>query len=334
MEPKPTQRLAWIDVAKGVGILLVVMGHIADFALSPADRNFVWVVVFVFHMPLFFILSGYLFKLRPMREVLLSRAKSLLLPYAVYLVLIFGFLQLRDLALGTQNLRGMLFAGAKAAYGGRLLVAHFGVFWFVPCLFLTQVAYNLLVGRMRSGRQLGIAVALSGVLGLLLGQALPGMKAPLAVNLVPVVLVFYAFGHFLRETALSTRQLGFLAAVIVIVSGGLYYAGVPFELSMKSAVFAPPLLILPLAAALAWIAIKFCQWLSSLPLAASVLGELGRASLVIMFVHQFIHFELRGLGVDNQAVLFMACLIAPYAVYQAAARHPLSRKLLLGQAKA
>jgi fucose 4-O-acetylase-like acetyltransferase len=46
-------RLAWIDVAKGITILLVVVGHTAPFGSTM--RNY----VFSFHMPLFFILSGY-----------------------------------------------------------------------------------------------------------------------------------------------------------------------------------------------------------------------------------------------------------------------------------
>ena len=46
-------RIDFIDIQKGIGILLVVFGH-----LISAD-SYIYRIVFSFHMPLFFLLSGY-----------------------------------------------------------------------------------------------------------------------------------------------------------------------------------------------------------------------------------------------------------------------------------
>lgn len=57
---------AWPDIAKGIGILLVVYGHVArgiEKAGLPIDPVFfktVDVLIYAFHMPLFFFVSGYL----------------------------------------------------------------------------------------------------------------------------------------------------------------------------------------------------------------------------------------------------------------------------------
>lgn len=48
------KRIDWIDVAKGIGIILMVMGH-----TSMPDAINRW--IYSFHMPLFFLLSGLLF---------------------------------------------------------------------------------------------------------------------------------------------------------------------------------------------------------------------------------------------------------------------------------
>ena len=50
-----TKRLDWIDIAKGIGIILVVLGH----TLVPQVREtgfagFLWIFIYNFHMPLFF----------------------------------------------------------------------------------------------------------------------------------------------------------------------------------------------------------------------------------------------------------------------------------------
>lgn len=55
------QRFPWLDSARDIAILLVVLGHIGQGA--PPLRQ--W--VYAFHIPLFFILTGILFRLMPDR---------------------------------------------------------------------------------------------------------------------------------------------------------------------------------------------------------------------------------------------------------------------------
>jgi fucose 4-O-acetylase-like acetyltransferase len=57
----PAARHRWVDVARGIGIILVVWGHIGranlDFGATPwAEEQDRW--IYAFHMPLFFVLSG------------------------------------------------------------------------------------------------------------------------------------------------------------------------------------------------------------------------------------------------------------------------------------
>src|SRR5258706_10382589 len=57
-------RADWVDVAKGIGIVLVVFGHAVDGLLKArlADAGSGWAAayfaVYTFHMPLFFLLAG------------------------------------------------------------------------------------------------------------------------------------------------------------------------------------------------------------------------------------------------------------------------------------
>lgn len=51
------KRIEWIDVAKAICILLMIAGH--TYPVGSKVRN----IIFSFHMPLFFILSGYNFSL-------------------------------------------------------------------------------------------------------------------------------------------------------------------------------------------------------------------------------------------------------------------------------
>lgn len=80
-----------LDVAKGIGIILVVMGH----AMSPVmagDRvmEAAYRVLYVFHMPLFFMLSGLVASkligggTLSRRERIKRRATRLMIPYSVW----------------------------------------------------------------------------------------------------------------------------------------------------------------------------------------------------------------------------------------------------------
>ena len=62
------ERIAFIDVLKGVAIICVVLGHIVDgyykSNLYSNQNHIFWmifVIIYAFHMGLFFILSGYLY---------------------------------------------------------------------------------------------------------------------------------------------------------------------------------------------------------------------------------------------------------------------------------
>ena len=55
---KGTDRIEWIDIAKGFGILLVILGHTIAYDCS----HIVYNSIYSFHMPLFFFLSGVMSK--------------------------------------------------------------------------------------------------------------------------------------------------------------------------------------------------------------------------------------------------------------------------------
>lgn len=84
----PSPRTKWIDVAKGIGIILVCFGHIRN-----GDGQSVWLpaldglvaAIYLFHMPFFSLLGGFTFSAeRPFKEFVIRKAKTLLIPYYVF----------------------------------------------------------------------------------------------------------------------------------------------------------------------------------------------------------------------------------------------------------
>ena len=73
-------RIVWIDAAKGIAISLVVFGHVLGGAMArgwldqDAFAKFVYDFIYLFHVPLFFLLSGALaidtIRVAPRRAIL------------------------------------------------------------------------------------------------------------------------------------------------------------------------------------------------------------------------------------------------------------------------
>lgn len=86
-----------IDVLKGYAIILVVYGHSIQFLMSKNQdffENPVFKIIYSFHMPLFMLISGYLFYFSisnriNFREVFFRKIKQLLIPILSWCILVF-----------------------------------------------------------------------------------------------------------------------------------------------------------------------------------------------------------------------------------------------------
>ncbi len=89
------KRIRWIDQAKGLGIVLVVLGHACVPSLV-AISSFVeklYLFIYLFHMPVFMYLSGYAFfhfsRKNSFKIFAKRKVKTLLKPYFLYIVVIY-----------------------------------------------------------------------------------------------------------------------------------------------------------------------------------------------------------------------------------------------------
>lgn len=123
-----SERSQSIDIAKGILIILVVAGH--------AQADGVHDIIFLFHMPLFFIISGFLMKREKLTEIdyLIRKIKQLMIPYAVYLAL--DMLIVRR----TVSVRDWIYA----IWGGRAVT---GVYWYMTCYLFALFLLSILVKR-------------------------------------------------------------------------------------------------------------------------------------------------------------------------------------------
>src|SRR5690554_4443884 len=134
------ERNAWVDYAKAIGIILVVYGHVARGVFNaglPMDEElFVLVdsIIYSFHMPLFFFLSGLFFYDSLMKRgtggLIVNKVDTIVYPFIVW-SLLQGFFEvaLSNYTNGQVTVTEVL----------SLLWEPRAQFWFLYALFMVFV---------------------------------------------------------------------------------------------------------------------------------------------------------------------------------------------------
>ena len=276
-----------LDAAKGWGMLLVVLGH----ATPPAWAE---TLIYGFHMPLFFVVSGLLWKGR-VRPVGVLR--SLMVPFwwgsaVTWLVWVAKVMFLKP---DGVPLWGPLLA---TVYGGDLFgyLVHNGALWFLPALFALFMTIWLLM-RVTSSRT-GVAAGLVvfGGAMLLAAPEMPALRTlPLSLGQGLVGGLFFLAGWLGAVTPLDRATwparrpmhvAAFVAGLAVLVVAERFNGRV----DLFSMQFGEPALylfngLLGAALLLALCRLPLLQW--------SAIRAIGARSLRVLVFHQPLLWILR-----------------------------------------
>lgn len=176
-----SERIQWIDMAKGIGILLMVLGHTG---ISAIFHN--W--IYSFHMPLFIIISGVFFNTKKSHnEILKSRVKTLLLPYFFFMILLYvSTFVIHSEYWQTPDFLNYFMNGSGTAI------------WFLPVLFFCNVLY----GYLCKYKELKILIAgISLAVGYLLYMY--NVHLPYKIECTFYFLFFLILGSYFRRQILN-----------------------------------------------------------------------------------------------------------------------------------
>lgn len=197
VDPLRLRRIFWLDFAKGIGIILVCLGHTIGglrgdkTGLDLELFNYLVVLIYSFHMPLFFFLSGVVGDLRPpasFSDLIRPMFVSIIVPYVIWSCL---FVVL-------QNFSGA--ANRPANYSDLLFIlwrpiAHF---WFFYALFAAKLfffAASAVFGR----KGMSAAAVVCGTLYVLT----PAVYDP---NAILMGCTYYGIGLFASSVLVHSRD--------------------------------------------------------------------------------------------------------------------------------
>lgn len=264
------QRIPYIDLAKGICILLVVLDHIADngyFAGGDYPLNEIFEQL---RMPLYFILSGLFFKdyAGGLREFLLRKTNKILIPYLFFLGLYIGLNKVLRMTLGIST--GELWAPL----------------WFLLCLYwmngLFAATYHAIkrccAGALTADILLALCMLVFGTAGYLAGT-LP-FRLGTALTCVPFLWAGYVLNRRLHllERRPHWAVSVLLGIVLLALLQPLYQGENYFYLNS----YAAPLPLVWLAGLLGTLGVL---QLSSVIRHLPVISYIGRYSIIVLCTH-------------------------------------------------
>lgn len=169
-------------MAKGYGIFLVILGHLY---LNDEDIKR---LIYSFHMPLFFFLNGYLFKLDEAKVFFRKKIQTIIIPYFFLGIIIILF-----------NMLYSLYGGSFSKYEVirqlkcLLIQERFLVLWFLTCLFFDNLIFYILV-RLKI-ELATIFITIFGILYHLLGFRI----LPWNIDVSLTTLIFFYGGYIFKK---------------------------------------------------------------------------------------------------------------------------------------
>lgn len=256
---------------------MVVIGHYPNISLEVKR------VIYWFHMPLFFIISGYLYKSNNDKKWTKNTIIKYIVPFVAYFLLI----TILEQNFSIKNI--LLFI-----YGGRI---YNGVYWYIPCLLITILLFKFLDNNFSKKK---ITLIVSGMYVLAHIESilyLPNndnyatwsiiYKFPLNIDVCLITVFYFAIGYYNKEIInnimIKFRPIIFIISstfCCIIIYLSLNY-NFNYNLDLKNGQYKHIILdlIIPLIFGIVLINI------SKLLKESKMISLLGRNSLVIMYLH-------------------------------------------------
>ena len=162
-------RYAWLDIARGICILLMVICHASGSSYNWLNRFNG--VTGTFFLVFFFIAAGFCFnEKKTLTEYIKSQSKKCLIPYLAISVIYLCVCSYRHTIPGETISAMILNAGASLIWGlsntfkiGPFQTIGMGPVWFLLAFFMSTVLYKLIGNRKYSGIVIIILAILASV---------------------------------------------------------------------------------------------------------------------------------------------------------------------------
>lgn len=191
------KRITWLDAARGYGILLVIYAHVDSYSFWRG-------IIYTFHMPLFFFLSGYVFSRKEsFRQFLTGKVKRLIVPYfCLGIPMIFFDVYWQN----RKRVVKLPVDWLKGEFLSLLEQKRLWTLWYTACLFFLTLLFYVLVRWIRNEKILAVVVVLLMLSGLAYYR-MGGQALYWNVDACLTALPFFYVGYLCRQKKILEKYV-------------------------------------------------------------------------------------------------------------------------------
>lgn len=317
------ERIKWVDCAKGIAILLVLIGHTV---YKPLVRG----SIFAFHMPVFFILSAYTISISASGNEYVNRLKknfkSLIIPaictflifrMGMYFVYDFDGFNIEKILHNIFNCVVALFWSCGYYYDiGNWHIEPLGALWFMVVLFISKEIFEMII-RKTGIKVSGIICAILTIAGYLLGHFV--IWLPFSIDIAFFVMSFLWFGYILKYLDVNKRMYSrfIISAAVFLMMLVISYriSNTYLELAVRKYPLFPICYLIAIIGSMCLIygcnIIDHWKSVSAINILYDKICLIGRNSLYLYLIHVMdpIWFQYVSYHITNEWVLMVIRLV-------------------------
>ena len=192
-------RVEFIDVAKGIAIILMIIGHVV---LNGIERN----IIFSFHMPLFIIVSGFLFHEKPIKQEIKNLFFKLFLPTTILIISVFFLKNVSEFGFWDtlSNCLKVITVCWSHKWKIDYSFDNTGVLWFIYALIIVRLLF-LLNKKIAKDNDIFLlfVVLIESFVGYLVG--INGYWLPWSIDVALACMIFYYIGYIFNKYSLLNK---------------------------------------------------------------------------------------------------------------------------------
>lgn len=219
------KRVIWIDLVRAIGMVLIIWGHSLPNFQSPIGD-----LIFAVNVPIFFVLSGYLYHPQKIRKQVYKLICNLLLPYYFtgVLLIVLSFLINH---VGSNNYiksYGSTISVIKCVFWGMggnaplifskdtIIMSAVGAIWFLIALFWASIIFNILMKSFKSRHQLFFVGLISVILVLISITVSNKGLFPFSINAGLFGVFFLWIGQVLKRVSIIKFKVSYQVFLFII----------------------------------------------------------------------------------------------------------------------
>lgn len=199
------KRIRFIDISRAIAMIIIVMGHAIVYS---KHCSIIFKLLYSFNIPLFFIISGYIFKKSTSyKKFLEKKFVKIMIPYFIWsIIFLIPYLILGNrlnLPSSSESSFNLMVQLKNIFYGNgnNFALKQNSSLWFLPSLFTMEIFFNFVINyieKIKTRKKYEYFLIFFLLIGIISEKLLHNFYLPWGINTFLNIGIFFYIGYYLK----------------------------------------------------------------------------------------------------------------------------------------